>query len=143
MKYIVSWYETNRMLATNCCQTFTNKRKALEYYAERQKTKKDINGYKIRNVCLSVEKNPNMDIVDISMDRQPWYDWVEFKLANGKRGYGKVKIHKNLIINEWAQAVRQVLCEKYGYNINYIPTLTEREIKKSEINFDKRCGAFK
>lgn len=141
MKYIVSWYETNRMLTTNRCQTFKNKQKALEYYAEKQKTKKDMYGHKIHSVCLSVKRNPNMDIVSISMDQQPWYDWVAFQLANGEHKKGKVEIvgRGSSQLREdyfkWQQAVRQLLSEKYGYNINFIPTLTEEGIKQGKITF--------
>lgn len=76
-----------------------------------------------------MEKN----IVSILMDRQPWYDWVEFKLANGKVKKGKVEIYTYLEYNEWEQAVRQLLNEKYGYNINFIPTL--KNINQGKIKF--------
>ena len=31
MKYIVSWYEKDRMLVTNCCKTFKSLEKAKEF----------------------------------------------------------------------------------------------------------------
>lgn len=87
-----------------------------------------------------LNQNKDKDIVDIKMDKQPWYDWVEFQLANGKTKKGKVKIYGYGLDNDfykWQQAVRQLLSEKYGYNINFIPTLTEEGIKQGKITFGK------
>lgn len=83
-----------------------------------------------------LNQNKDKDIVDIKMDRQPWYDWVAFQLANGK--YKKGKVHIYGFDNDyfkWQQAVRQLLSEKYGYNINFIPTLTEEGVKQGKITF--------
>lgn len=82
-----------------------------------------------------LNQDKNKDIVEITMDKQSWYDWVRFQLANGKIVEGKVHIYTYLDWDEWVQAIRQLLSEKYGYNINFIPVLSDLSL--GDIKFCK------
>ena len=56
MKYVISWYETNKMMTTSRCKIFVNEQKAIDYYSNLIKTKKDELGHKIRNIMFSKEE---------------------------------------------------------------------------------------
>lgn len=53
-KYIVSWYE-QKLIVTNCCKTFTNRKKAIDYYTLLKQRKTSDFGRKITRVTFSEE----------------------------------------------------------------------------------------
>ena len=92
------------------------------------------------------EDESNKTIVDFNYDvsskdipDSDWQNWVEFELEDGttKRGIHNIK-KSNLSFKDYGQAIKQVLNQKYGYNVNFRNILTDEEVEKSSIDFDEK-----
>lgn len=97
-----------------------------------------------KNLYEGVKKDINKEpkkqnAVSFDFDLQSDGDWTEIELEDGTQLHGDVEIGANLDRN-WdksEQAIKQILSEKYGYNIPHKKVLTAEQVENSKIDFKR------
>ena len=75
MKYIVSWYEKNRMITTNCCKTFKDEEKAQQFLLE-QKANPDVRDV-VLSATLTEEDYAHINLYADDYPQDVWENYCE------------------------------------------------------------------
>ena len=115
-------------------------KKIFRKYGVSEKPKVDKTG---RAVIESRELKGSGNIYDFDYDYSSFnnlhsMDWVRIETDDGEL-YGNYKLKadlSNFNFKDIGQALRQLLSQKYGYNISFKKVLSDEEVEKSFISFE-------
>ena len=93
---------------------------------------------KIMSLKESLNEDAQKTVYDFNYDRQQWGTWVKIDTNEGTlKGDVKLSTYVDKF-EDLGDAIKQVLCDKYGYDVKYKKkVLTDEQVSNSSINFSK------